>query len=203
MKCSPICRPAMRRPRHRGGADGRGGGRKLQPDARRRISTRWSAYVRSVPAVASSDLPATHRAAGAGFAQRPALRSRMLSARKYSRRPASVAITGPASARISPYATIAGARAVNDPTATNVAQIVISGTDAAHAGGCGLDAGVRQHLFRYGNRGRGELRHRALRQREVRDCRKRHCGAAAANLTLEAAADFVATPRSVRGVATP
>ena len=29
---------------------------------------------------------------------------------------------------ISPYATIAGARAVNDPTATNVAQIVISGT---------------------------------------------------------------------------
>jgi mono/diheme cytochrome c family protein len=29
---------------------------------------------------------------------------------------------------ISPYATIAGARAVNDPKATNVAQIVISGT---------------------------------------------------------------------------
>jgi mono/diheme cytochrome c family protein len=29
---------------------------------------------------------------------------------------------------ISPFATIAGARAVNDPTATNVAQIVISGT---------------------------------------------------------------------------
>jgi mono/diheme cytochrome c family protein len=29
---------------------------------------------------------------------------------------------------ISPYASIAGARAVNDPAATNVAQIVISGT---------------------------------------------------------------------------
>ncbi|MGA9006145.1 MAG: cytochrome c, partial [Xanthobacteraceae bacterium] len=29
---------------------------------------------------------------------------------------------------ITPYATIAGARAVNDPAATNVAQIVISGT---------------------------------------------------------------------------
>ena len=29
---------------------------------------------------------------------------------------------------ISPYATISGARAVNDPAATNVAQIVISGT---------------------------------------------------------------------------
>jgi hypothetical protein len=29
---------------------------------------------------------------------------------------------------ITPYATITGARAVNDPTATNVAQIVISGT---------------------------------------------------------------------------
>ena len=29
---------------------------------------------------------------------------------------------------ISPYATFAGARSVNDPTGTNVAQIVISGT---------------------------------------------------------------------------
>lgn len=29
---------------------------------------------------------------------------------------------------LSPFATIAGARAVNDPAATNVAQIVISGT---------------------------------------------------------------------------
>jgi mono/diheme cytochrome c family protein len=29
---------------------------------------------------------------------------------------------------LSPYATIVGARGVNDPTATNVAQIVISGT---------------------------------------------------------------------------
>ena len=30
---------------------------------------------------------------------------------------------------ITPYATLAGARAVNDRTATNVAQIVISGTE--------------------------------------------------------------------------
>jgi hypothetical protein len=30
---------------------------------------------------------------------------------------------------IIPYATVAGARAVNDRTATNVAQIVISGTE--------------------------------------------------------------------------
>ena len=45
---------------------------------------------------------------------------------------------------ISPYATIAGARAVNDPTATNVAQIVISGTRAAHARGHPLDAGLRR-----------------------------------------------------------
>ena len=29
---------------------------------------------------------------------------------------------------ISPYATISGSRAVNDPTATNVAQIIVSGT---------------------------------------------------------------------------
>jgi mono/diheme cytochrome c family protein len=30
---------------------------------------------------------------------------------------------------ITPYATVAGARAINDRTATNVAQIVISGTE--------------------------------------------------------------------------
>jgi mono/diheme cytochrome c family protein len=36
---------------------------------------------------------------------------------------------------ISPYATIAGARAVNDPAATNVAQVVISGTTRRTPGG--------------------------------------------------------------------
>ena len=35
---------------------------------------------------------------------------------------------------LSPFATISGTRAVNDPTATNVAQIVISGTQRSASG---------------------------------------------------------------------
>jgi mono/diheme cytochrome c family protein len=35
---------------------------------------------------------------------------------------------------LSPFATISGSRAVNDPTATNVAQIVISGTQRSASG---------------------------------------------------------------------
>ncbi|MGO9398401.1 MAG: hypothetical protein ACLP19_11245 [Xanthobacteraceae bacterium] len=46
---------------------------------------------------------------------------------------------------ISPYATIAGARAVNDPQATNIAQIVISGT-TRHT-----PAGVTLHQGRAGS----------------------------------------------------
>ena len=65
---------------------------------------------------------------------------------------------------ISPFATLTGAWAVNDPGATNVAQIVISGTKRHTPDGARLDAGVRQRLFRRRDRGRGQLRHRALRQ---------------------------------------
>ena len=86
------------------------------------------AYLRSVPAIASPDLPATlappapasHKDGGgtAGRARQDGVR----------RAPASAATAGPARARSSPFATLTGARAVNDPSATNVAQIVISGT---------------------------------------------------------------------------
>ncbi len=83
-------------------------------------------YLRSVPAVASSDLPATIAPpapasfkSGGGTADvrgRKVFEQACVSCHGW---------TGVSS--ISPFATIAGARAVNDPTATNVAQIVISG----------------------------------------------------------------------------
>ena len=84
------------------------------------------AYVRSVPAVASSDLPATIAPPApssfkGGFVAdargRKVFEQACVSCHGW---------TGVSA--ISPFATIAGARAVNDPTATNVAQIVISGT---------------------------------------------------------------------------
>ncbi len=44
-------------------------------------------------------------------------------------------MTGPASARSPAYATLTGVRAVNDPSATNVAQTVINGVNRQTAQG--------------------------------------------------------------------
>jgi mono/diheme cytochrome c family protein len=84
-------------------------------------------YLRSVPAIASPDLPATlappapgsHR--DGGGTQDP--RGKMVF------EGACVSCHGwTGESPISPFATLTGAWAVNDPSATNVAQIVISGT---------------------------------------------------------------------------
>ena len=83
-------------------------------------------YVRSVPAVASADLPAT-LAPPAPASFKSGGRAADVRGRKVFEQ-ACVSCHGwTGVSAISPFATIAGARAVNDPTATNVAQIVISG----------------------------------------------------------------------------
>ena len=83
-------------------------------------------YLRSVPAVASSDAetiappaPASHKEGGAtaDVLGKRIFEGACVSCHNW---------TG--ISEITPYATISGTRAVNDPTATNVAQIVISGT---------------------------------------------------------------------------
>jgi mono/diheme cytochrome c family protein len=85
------------------------------------------AYLRSVPAIASPDLPATlappapasHRDGGGTADPRG----------KMVFEGACVGCHGwSGESPISPFATLTGAWAVNDPSATNVAQIVISGT---------------------------------------------------------------------------
>jgi mono/diheme cytochrome c family protein len=85
------------------------------------------AYLRSVPATASTDLPATlappapasHKDGGgiADIRGKTVFEGACVSCHGW---------TGQSS--ISPFATLTGAWAVNDPGATNVAQIVISGT---------------------------------------------------------------------------
>jgi mono/diheme cytochrome c family protein len=84
-------------------------------------------YVRSVPPVVSPDLPATLAppapAAPKEGGTTPALGKKIFEQACVSCHD----WTGVS--EISPYATVAGARAVNDRTATNVAQIVISGTE--------------------------------------------------------------------------
>ena len=85
------------------------------------------AYLRSVPAIASNDLPATPAP--------PAPASHRQGHGVLDPRGKMVFEGACASCHgwtgvspISPFATLTGARAVNDPSATNVAQIVISGT---------------------------------------------------------------------------
>ena len=85
------------------------------------------AYLRTVPAIASPDLPATLAAAASGSHRdgggTPDPRGKMVF------EGACVSCHGwTGESSISPFATLTGTWAVNDPGATNVAQIVISGT---------------------------------------------------------------------------
>jgi mono/diheme cytochrome c family protein len=83
-------------------------------------------YLRSVPAVASSE-PGTIAPPAPPSPKQGGETADALGKRVFEGACASCHSWSGVSA-ISPYATIAGARAVNDPKATNVAQIVISGT---------------------------------------------------------------------------
>jgi mono/diheme cytochrome c family protein len=85
------------------------------------------AYLRSVPAVASSDLPAKIAPPAPASPKDGAVTADLLGKRVFEGACVSCHNWTGVSA-LSPYATLVGARAVNDPTATNVAQIVISGT---------------------------------------------------------------------------
>jgi mono/diheme cytochrome c family protein len=84
------------------------------------------AYVRSVPDVAS-DEPATIAPPAPSSPKDGGAGSDALGKKVFEQ--ACVSCHGwSGTSAISPYATISGTRAVNDPAATNVAQIVISGT---------------------------------------------------------------------------
>jgi len=84
-------------------------------------------YLRSVPAVASSDLPATLAPPAPASPKDGGATADVAGKRVFEQACVSCHSWTGVSA-ITPFATIAGTRAVNDRTATNVAQIVISGT---------------------------------------------------------------------------
>jgi mono/diheme cytochrome c family protein len=100
-------------------------GEMLPADARAMVT-----YLRSVPAVASSE-PATLAPPAPASPKVGGATSDVVGRRVFEQACVGCHSWTGVSA-ISPYATITGARAVNDPTGTNVAQIVISGT-ARHA----------------------------------------------------------------------
>ena len=85
------------------------------------------AFLRSVPPIASPDLPATLAPPAPASPKDGAVADDALGKKIFADACASCHSWTGVSA-VTPFATIAGVRAVNDPTATNVAQIVISGT---------------------------------------------------------------------------
>src|SRR5580692_2092002 len=84
-------------------------------------------YVRSVPAVVSPDLPAAIAPPAPVSPAEAKVSANALGKKVFEQACVSCHDWTGVSA-ISPYATITGARAVNDPAGTNVAQIVVSGT---------------------------------------------------------------------------
>lgn len=84
-------------------------------------------YLRSVPAIATPDQPTTSASPAPASPAEGNAHADALGKKVFQEACVSCHDWTGVSA-ISPYATIAGARAVNDPKATNVAQIVISGT---------------------------------------------------------------------------
>jgi mono/diheme cytochrome c family protein len=96
---------------------------QMAPEDIRAIVT----YMRSVPAIASPDLPATLAPPAPASPKQGVVVSDALGKHMFEGTCAAChGWTG--QSPISPFATLTGARAVNDPSATNVAQIIISGT---------------------------------------------------------------------------
>jgi mono/diheme cytochrome c family protein len=85
------------------------------------------AYLRSVPAVASPDLPAT-LAPPAPASPKDGVTTADARGKMVFEGACASCHGWTGESEISPFATLTGAWAVNDPAATNVAQIVISGT---------------------------------------------------------------------------
>jgi mono/diheme cytochrome c family protein len=84
-------------------------------------------YLRSIPPLTSAGMPSTLAAPAQASPKSGGGATDVVGKRVFEEACASCHDWTDVSA-ISPYATIAGARAVNDPAANNVAQIVISGT---------------------------------------------------------------------------
>ena len=106
------------------------------------------AYLRSVPAIASPDLPATLAPPAPASHKDGARRADARGKHGVRRRLRQLPRLDRRRARSRRCATLTGAWAVNDPSATNVAQIVISGTKRRTPAGRALDARLRQRLFR-------------------------------------------------------
>src|SRR5262249_61537484 len=95
-------------------------------------------YLRSIPAIASAE-PATIAPPAPALPKEGGAVANSLGRKVFEQACASCHSWTGVSA-LSPFATISGTRTVNDPNATNVAQIVISGTRRYTAGAISMPA---------------------------------------------------------------
>src|SRR5262249_3240417 len=95
-------------------------------------------YLRSIPAIASAE-PATIAPPAPALPKEGGAVANSLGRKVFEQACASCHTWTGVSA-LSPFATISGSRAVNDPNATNVAQVVISGTHRSTPGAMSMPA---------------------------------------------------------------
>jgi mono/diheme cytochrome c family protein len=93
------------------------------------------AYVRSVPAVATPDQPAPVPNPAAATPRLAALDAADPKGKRIFEGACASCHAWTGQGALTPWATLTGSRAVNDPTATNVAQMVITGADRRTAQG--------------------------------------------------------------------
>ncbi len=92
-------------------------------------------YVRTVPAIASSDLPAPKLARSSQYPTDEAADDKMATGRHLFAGTCSGCHTWTGANDFVPYATLTGTRAVNDPSATNVALAILRGASPLPASG--------------------------------------------------------------------
>ncbi|MGC1459545.1 MAG: cytochrome c [Steroidobacteraceae bacterium] len=92
-------------------------------------------YVRSVPAIASPDLPAPKLARSSQYPTDDTVNDQLATGRHLFAGTCSGCHTWTGANDFVPYATLTGTRAVNDPTATNVALAILRGASPLPASG--------------------------------------------------------------------
>jgi mono/diheme cytochrome c family protein len=92
-------------------------------------------YLRSIPAMASSDLPSPKRTAASASPREGPVAAAYHPGKVVFEQACASCHSWSGTGLLTPFATLTGARAINDPSATNVAQIILSGTERHTATG--------------------------------------------------------------------
>ena len=176
-----LAEGSRRGTRHGVRTDGRGGRSQLQPDWLPADVRALVTYLRSIPAVASAE-PATIAPPAPESPKEGRAAANALGKKVFEQACVSCHSWTGVSA-MSPFATISGSRAVNDPTCDQCRADRHFWHTPLHAGR-DFDARLWQHLFGRRDRGGRQLRHRPIWQRGVEAHGEGRGGAAGPDVTL-------------------